>query len=184
MPSEWNIAHHFQHCQKRRQTGVGDVLQNRDDAISSIAPGNHALELQKAALAVNAVPMQDAVERIKKRLVVDQSGDLPAKLLAVIQFIEDSHGGAVQRPRRKVERHRQTRLGGGLLRFHHLRVVSLHVNAAGKVAAAGDAVDPGHGAFRPAAAGNGKKFVDPMELDGGIANFARGDGAQLHLCPS
>ncbi len=60
----------------------------------------------------------------------------------------------------------------------------MHEDAAGKVLSGRDAVDPGDGVFDAGAgAGEFDELLNAVELDAGVLNAARNDGAQANLGP-
>src|ERR1700722_6821728 len=129
--------------EKRAKTGYSDGFENVDDSHLLVRfPRQHALELQEAAFAVHAVPVQKAVERIEKRLVIDEAGFFFAQLLVVIKGVEESDGEFVHSELRDIERQKKPRLFAALERLGLFAMIALHEDAASEVVAGGYAIDP------------------------------------------
>src|ERR1700677_3368632 len=63
-------------------------------------------------------------------------------------------------------------------------MLALDKNATGKVTAPGDAIDPGHGVFLRARAGECDELLQPNELGGAVPDAPGSDRAQLHFSPT
>ncbi len=128
-------------------------------------PRQNALELEQALPAIQPIPLEDAVQRIEERLVIDQPGSLFAHLLVVVESVEGAHGRAVERDGRQIEGQGNLWLGQGRERTRIFVVLTLHEDAAGKVAALGNAIDPRHGVFLVRTGfGERDKLLQPDEL--------------------
>ncbi len=104
MPGRGHIAKRLEHGEKAGQAGLRDLAQDGHGSFARVLPRNGVLELQQAALAVHAVPVQHLVQRIEERLVILQRGDALLHLLVEEQRVEQADRGAVQRPARQLER--------------------------------------------------------------------------------
>ncbi len=58
--------------------------------------GDHELVLQKTLLAIQAVPLPDAVQRIKEALVVDPLFGFGLAHALVVQVVERLHRGLIE----------------------------------------------------------------------------------------
>src|SRR5205823_12898768 len=68
---------------------------------------NHTLELKKSAAAVDAVPVQNSVERIEERAVVHQLPVCPLPLAMEVGGVEQSQRGPINERKRRIHRERQ-----------------------------------------------------------------------------
>ena len=77
-------------------------------------PRNSVLELEEAALAVHAVPMEDLVERVEEGLVVLQGDDALIHLLVEEGGVEEADTEGIEREAGGFEREDEFGLGRGL----------------------------------------------------------------------
>ena len=109
---------------------------------------------------------------------------LLGELLRVVGGIEGADGALVHQERGEIDGHGELRLAGGLQLFGLLGVISAHEDAAGKVPACRDTIDPRDGVLQVLRfAREGEEFIQAGELDGILFDFARDDRAKLHLGP-
>ena len=92
-----NIAEDLEHGEEGAEAGVGDGLHDLGDAVLIGVPRKDALKLEQPALAVHAVPLEDFVEGVEERLVVDDGADGFGALLVVVGGVEEANGVLVER---------------------------------------------------------------------------------------
>ena len=134
--------------------------------------------------AIQAIPLQDAIQGIEERLVIDQASSIFDHLLVVVESVEGAHGEAAEREFRQIDGQGKLRLGQGRERSGIFIMLTLHEDAAGKVAAPGDAINPGHRIFLVRAGLRERdELLQPDEPGGSIADAAGNDWPQLQLGP-
>src|ERR1700722_20003181 len=105
-----HIAEDLDDGEERSQPRCSNRLECLDHAHGIAFPGQNALELKQPLLAIEPVPLEDAVERVEKGLVIDQAGLLFAHLLVVVEGVDGTHGKAAKGNGRQVEGHGDLRL--------------------------------------------------------------------------
>ncbi len=88
--------HRLQHGEKRPLPRSSDTLQDLFDDAVSVLFRNKALVLQKPSLAVNPIPVANAVERIEKLVVGDDALHGLSRPTPVVQGVESAHREGVQ----------------------------------------------------------------------------------------
>src|ERR1700679_63426 len=98
--------------------------------------------------------------------------------------VEEAHSDSVQGKGGRVEGEDQLRLWRGLEIVPSGRVVTLHEDATGEVAASGGDVDPTDGVLDVLALfGEVEELVDAVELDALVVDHAGDDGFEAKRCP-
>ena len=82
------LAEVLQHRQEGRHLLIADLLQNPHEAIVGIVRGDDELVLGEALLAIDAVPVEDAVEGVEIGIVVGEVGEAVAVAFGVKDVVE------------------------------------------------------------------------------------------------
>src|SRR5207248_11693380 len=98
-----NVAKDFEDGEEARESGFGDLVEDRDGSLFGVLPGDDVLKLEEAALAVHAVPMEDFIERITEGLVILQGDDALVDLLVKIGHVEEADAEVVEGEGGRVE---------------------------------------------------------------------------------
>ena len=91
-----DVAEGFEDGEEAGEAGLGDLVQDGDGSLAGVLPGDDVLELEEAALAVHAVPVEDLVERVEEGLVVLQGDDALVNLLVEEGGVEEADGELVE----------------------------------------------------------------------------------------
>src|SRR5690606_29669403 len=107
---------------------------------------NDALVLLESPAAVDAVPVQDAVERIEKRQAVLLARDALCSMPVPVKLVEGTQRQRIDQRHRRCDRHRQC-LAVRPVECATVGMVATEIYAASGLCAACQAVDPGDGIF-------------------------------------
>nr|GEZ76652.1 hypothetical protein [Tanacetum cinerariifolium] len=145
---------------------------------------HHALVLLKPPTAVDAVPVQNPVEGIKKRLVVAAARFTLAGVQAPVQIVERAEGDLVDQRHRRRERHAEF-LALADLKRAVLRVVPDDEHPAAGFRSLCQAVHPGHAVFvlLVELGRQREEFRQIGETHSGGTDLAGADRHQLNLRP-
>jgi hypothetical protein len=132
--------------EERRGARRAQPLEQRRHRRRARRARQHALVLQEAAAAVEAVPLPDRIERIEEAVVGDDPAAQRGPVAPRVEAVEAAHEERIQQPLRRVERHAERQRGAGPARagLDLGGVAAPHQDPAADVGPAGEAVDPAH----------------------------------------
>lgn len=180
----WNVTEGFEDGEEAGEAGFGDFAEDGDGSLFGVLPGDDVLKLKEAAFAVHAVPAENLVERVEEGLVVLEGDGSFVDLLVEERGVEEADGEGVEGEAGSFKGKDQLRFGRGLEIVFFGRVIALHEDAAGEVAAFGGDVDPTDGVLDVLCLiGEVEKLVYAVELNALVVDLAGDDGLEAEGGP-
>src|SRR5690554_2790836 len=180
----WDGTTALEHSQEGAAPSGGNggqhVLKNERRVVFR----NNALVLLESLATINAVPVGNAVQRVKKRQIVHSPFAQAGRMPVPVQLIKGPQTPAVNQRKRRCKGNRQS---ARLQRSQPslLRMVTSHVNTPPQLVITGCTVNPGYAVLmlRVQFPGQMKKVVEPLKTHRPGQNLAAADGYQADAGP-